>query len=192
MEGTNPVNKKLVAALSGGAVLVLALSGCSDDGGEVDAYAKKVCDDVQPQLKKITQANQAIKDSAADDKPQNVKKTDSAAFQQISDAYAALSDSVEKAGTPPVDNGAQIQKDAVKELDATSKAYAELKQQTDKLNTKTRGTFADGLKKLIVDIERVNEVGNAAIRKLQSGEIGTAMAKQTSCQRTTKAPSAAS
>ncbi|WP_432095132.1 small secreted protein [Streptomyces sp. bgisy100] len=186
------MNKKLVAALSGGAVLVLALSGCSDDGGEVDAYAKKVCDDVQPQLKKITQANQAIKDSAADDKPQNVKKTDSAAFQQISDAYAALSDSVEKAGTPPVDNGAQIQKDAVKELDATSKAYAELKQQTDKLNTKTRGTFADGLKKLIVDIERVNEVGNAAIRKLQSGEIGTAMAKQTSCQRTTKAPSAAS
>lgn len=46
MEGTNPVNKKLAAALSGGAVLVLALSGCSSDDGnkELDAWAKQVCD----------------------------------------------------------------------------------------------------------------------------------------------------
>ena len=34
MEGTNPVNKKLAAALSGGAVLVVALSGCTSSGGD--------------------------------------------------------------------------------------------------------------------------------------------------------------
>ncbi|MGP3999643.1 small secreted protein [Streptomyces sp. 8N706] len=184
------MNKKLVAALSGGAALVLALSGCSDDDKKVDDYAKKVCDDVQPQLKKITEANQSITSTAADGDPQDIKKADSAAFQQISDAYAAMSDSVEKAGTPPVDNGEQIQKDAVKELDATSKAYADLKKSVDKLNTKDRGKFADGLKGVAEDLDAVNKVGDDAIKKLQSGEIGTAMGKQSGCQRPTSSPSA--
>ena len=40
MEGTNPVNKKLAAALSGGAVLVLALSGCSSDDGSNDKLSQ--------------------------------------------------------------------------------------------------------------------------------------------------------
>ncbi|CAM5423315.1 hypothetical protein STENM327S_04854 [Streptomyces tendae] len=50
MEGTNPVNKKLAAALSGGAVLVLALTGCSssDDNEKLDSWAKDVCEGVQP------------------------------------------------------------------------------------------------------------------------------------------------
>src|SRR4051794_21520622 len=53
MEGTNPVNKKLAAALSGGAVLVLALSGCTDESNDkLNNWAKSVCDAVQPQAKK--------------------------------------------------------------------------------------------------------------------------------------------
>ena len=41
-EGTKPVNKKLAAALSGGAVLILALTGCTSEEGnkERDAWAK--------------------------------------------------------------------------------------------------------------------------------------------------------
>ena len=62
MEGTKPVNKKLAAALSGGAVLVLALSGCSSDDGndKLDSWAKQVCDAVKPQAQKIEDANAAI------------------------------------------------------------------------------------------------------------------------------------
>ena len=44
MEGTNPVNKKLVAALSGGAALVLALTGCSEDNSKkLNNWAKTFC-----------------------------------------------------------------------------------------------------------------------------------------------------
>ncbi|MER5382454.1 small secreted protein, partial [Streptomyces sp. NPDC002688] len=70
MEGTKPVNKKLAAVLSGGAVLVLALSGCSssDDNGndKLDSWAKQVCDAVKPQAQKIEAANAAIQKQTSD------------------------------------------------------------------------------------------------------------------------------
>lgn len=68
MEGTNPVNKKLAAALSGGAVLVLALTGCGGDDSDekLDAWAKEVCDAVQPQAAKIKAANTAIQKETSD------------------------------------------------------------------------------------------------------------------------------
>lgn len=186
MEGADPVNKKLVAALSGGAALVLALSGCGDDSEQkVNDYAKKVCDQVQPQLKKITQANQSITATAADGKPEEIKKADSAAFQQISDAYADMSGSVKEAGAPPVEDGEKTQQQAVKELSETSKAYAGLKKAVDDLDTKDQGKFAEGLKGVAEDLDKVNKVGDDAIKKLQSGEVGAAMSKQEGCQRGT-------
>jgi hypothetical protein len=186
------VNKKLAAALSGGAALLMALSGCGDDDdNKVDDYAKQVCDQVQPQLKKITDANQSITSTAADGKPEEIKEADSAAFQQISAAYASMSDSVENAGVPPVDNGEQIQKDAVAELDATSKAYADLKKSVDKLDTKDQARFAEGLTGVAEQLDKVNKIGDDAIKQLQSGEIGAAMAKQPGCQRPTGSPTAA-
>lgn len=135
MEGTDPVNKKLVAALSGGAALMLALTGCSDDSSKkLDDWAKKFCDPAQAQFKKIQDANAAMQtadDGTTDSK--KVQQTDSAAFQKISDAYAALATSLDKAGAPPSDNGETAQKDAVKELNALSKGYAGLKKQVDNL-----------------------------------------------------------
>lgn len=183
------MNKKLVTALSGGAALVLALTGCGDDSDkQIADYAKKVCDQVQPQLSKITKANESITSTAADGKPEEIKKADSAAFQQISDAYAAMSASVEKAGAPPVEGGAKTQKQAVAELDQTSKAYGDLKAAVDKLKTKDQGEFAEGLKGVAEDLDKVNKIGDKAIKKLQSGEIGKAMSEQSGCRRASGAP----
>ncbi|CAM5327297.1 Small secreted protein OS=Streptomyces antimycoticus OX=68175 GN=SSPO_053990 PE=4 SV=1 [Streptomyces antimycoticus] len=125
MEGTNPVNKKLVAALSGGAALVLALTGCGggDEDKKVDDWAKSVCDEVQPQLKKIQGANTAIQGAADEQDSKKLQQTDSKAFQEISESYGALAKAVNKAGPPPVDNGDKTQQQAVRELNATSGAY---------------------------------------------------------------------
>jgi hypothetical protein len=187
LEGTDPVNKKLAAALSGGAVLVLALSGCSDDSSsdnKVNDWAKKVCDQVKPQLQKIANANAAIQQQTADNsKPADVQETDSAAFQQISQAYKALGAAVESAGAPPVDGGEATQKEAVKELNASSAAYANLQKKVDELNTKDQAKFADGLKGIADELNKISTNGDEALRKLQSGEVGTAMAKQPGCQK---------
>ncbi|NBM19686.1 small secreted protein [Streptomyces sp. GC420] len=184
------MNKKLSAALSGGAVLVLALTGltgCSSEDNSDDKandWAKKVCDQVQPQLKNIESANTSIQEATADNStPEDVQKTDSAAFQKISDAYAALGKAVNNAGAPPVENGAKTQKEAVAELNGTSKAYAELRAKVDELDTKDQAKFADGLKGVADDLEKLSQSGDDALKKLQSGDVGQAMAKQTGCQR---------
>ncbi|MET7365342.1 small secreted protein [Streptomyces sp. NPDC005566] len=188
------MNKKLAAALSGGAVLVLTLSGCSDDGDDkVNDWAKKVCDQVQPQLQKIANANAAIQQQTADNsKPADVQKTDSAAFQQISQAYKALGTAVDSAGPPPVDDGETTQQEAVKELNASSVAYAGLKTKVDALDTEDQAKFADGLKGIADELNKISTNGDQALKKLQSGEVGSAMAKQKGCQKpTASAPPAA-
>ncbi|AZM54614.1 small secreted protein [Streptomyces sp. WAC 01529] len=193
MEGTNPVNKKLAAALSGGAVLVLTLSGCSSDDGnkELDDWAKKVCDSVQPQSKKIADANAAIQKETSDNSsPADVQKTDSKAFQDMSDAYKAMGASVKDAGAPPVDDGQKKTDDAVKELNGISKSYEDLKKQVDGLDTKNQADFADGLKDVAGELDKLSKSGNEALEKLQEGEVGKAMGKQDSCKSASATPSA--
>ncbi|MFF9806315.1 small secreted protein [Streptomyces coeruleorubidus] len=187
MEGTKPVNKKLAAALSGGAVLVLALSGCGgDDNEKLDSWAKQVCDAVQPQAKKIESANASIQKETSDNsKPEDVQKTDAKAFQDMSDAYKAIGDAVTKAGAPDVENGEKKQQDAVKELNTISSSYASLKKQVDALDTKDQGKFADGLKDIATELDKLGKSGNDALRTLEEGEVGQAMARQTSCKAAT-------
>ncbi|MGW7050542.1 small secreted protein [Streptomyces sp. NPDC054887] len=180
------MNKKFAAALSGGAVLAMALSGCSSDDSDdkVNDWAKTVCDQVQPQLKKISDANTSIQRQTADNsKPADVQETDSRAFQQISDAYKAMGTAVDKAGAPPVEGGETTQKEAVKELNDSSAAYAGLKKQVDGLDTKDQAKFADGLKGVADELSKISRSGDQALQKLQSGEVGKAMAKQPGCQK---------
>ncbi len=192
MEGTNPVNKKLAAALSGGAVLVLALSGCSsDDGGDgkVTAWAKKVCDQAQPQIQKRANAQQTIVSTAADGKPADIQAADSKAFQDIADADKALAAAISGAGTPPGDGGEKVQTDAVTELNGTATAYLGLKKQVDALDAKDQQKFADGLQGVADGLKKIETMDQDALKKLQSGELGQAMAKQPGC-RAVKASSA--
>ncbi|MFJ9667351.1 small secreted protein [Streptomyces sp. NPDC101219] len=194
MEGTKPVNKKLAAALSGGAVLVLALTGCSsDDGNEkLDAWAKEVCDAVQPQAKKIEAANAAIQKETSDNStPEEVQKTDSKAFQDMSDAYKAIGAAVNKAGAPDVENGEKKQQDAVKELNGISTSYSALKKQVDGLDTDDQAKFADGLKDIATELDKLSKSGNDALRTLEEGEVGEAMSRQASC-KTATAPASGS
>ncbi|MEU9210146.1 small secreted protein [Streptomyces sp. NPDC048415] len=196
MEGTNPVNKKLAAALSGGAVLVLALSGCSSDNGNNDklnSWAKQVCDAVQPQAKRIEAANAAIQKQTSDNSaPEAVQQTDAQAFQDMSDTYKAIGSAVDKAGAPNVDDGKTRQTNAVKELNDISASYADLKKQVDGLNTKDQGKFADGLKGIATQLDKLSKSGNDALKKLEEGDVGKAMAKQESCKSASASPSATS
>ncbi|MFF9915047.1 small secreted protein [Streptomyces sp. NPDC013457] len=183
------MNKKLAVALSGAAVLVLTLSGCSDDGDKVNDWAKTVCDQAQPQIQKRANAQQLIISTAADGKPADIQAADSKAFQDIADADRALAKSVQDAGAPPVDNGETLQQDAVKELNATAVAYEGLKKQVDALDPSNQQKFADGLQDVADGLKKIEKMDQDALAKLQSGELGTAMAKQPGCQRAT--PSAA-
>ncbi|MCC3773632.1 small secreted protein [Streptomyces sp. UNOB3_S3] len=187
------MNKKLVAALSGGAALLLALTGCGggDDGAnkkKLDDWAKSVCDQMQPQVKKITDSNAAIASLQNEEDSKKIQQTDSAAFQANADAYKALATSVQNAGAPPVKDGESSQKNAVKALNDLSGAYAELKKRVDALDTGDKGKFGDGLKSIAGDIAKLSGRSDDALKKLQSGDVGKAMAKTPGCQKPAGAP----
>lgn len=73
----------------------------------------------------------------------------------------------------------------MKELDASSVSYANLQKKVDALETKDQGKFADGLKGIADELNKISTSGDKALKKLQSGEVGTAMAKQKGCQKPT-------
>ncbi|ARZ68756.1 small secreted protein [Streptomyces sp. HU2014] len=180
------MNKKLVAALSGGAALVLALTGCGgDDEGnkKLDDWSKKVCDQMQPQVKKIQDANHSIAGVQTEEDSKKVQQTDSAAFQANADAYKALATSVDNAGAPPVKDGETSQKNAVKALNDLSGAYIGLKKRIDGLDTGDKAKFGEGLKAIGGDIGKLSGQSDEALKKLQSGDVGKAMAKQPGCQK---------
>ncbi len=186
LEGTDPLNKKLAAALSGGAVLVLALTGCSDDKGDkVGDWAKTFCDQAKPQIQKRADAHQIIISTAADSKPAEIQAADSKAFQDIANADRALAKAVEAAGAPPVENGEKIQQDAIKELNATALAYEGLKKQVDALDPTNQQKFADGLQGVADGLTKIEKMDQNALSKLEDGELGQAMAKQPGCQKPT-------
>jgi hypothetical protein len=192
MEGTKPVNKKLAAALSGGAVLVVALSGCSSDDGnndKLDAWAKQVCAPVPAQNQKISAAFAALTKAAKDttSTPENLQKTDSQAFQDLSDAYKQRATVIDNAGAPPgVDGGAQKQQDTVTKLTALSAAYAGLKKQVDALDIKDQGKFATGLEKVSNQmklVETQHKSATDALKSLQQGDVKQAVAGQAGCKK---------
>lgn len=185
LEGTDPVNKKLAAALSGGAVLVLVLSGCSDDGDKVNDWAKSFCDQAKPQIQKRADAHQIIISTAADSRPAEIQAADSKAFKDIADADRALAKAVETAGVPPVDNGEQTQKDVIAELNATAVAYDALKKQVDALDPSNQQKFAEGLKDVADGLTKIEKMDQNALATLENGELGQAMAKQPGCQKPT-------
>ncbi|MEU0965903.1 small secreted protein [Streptomyces sp. NPDC005917] len=201
MEGTDPVNKKLAAALSGGAVLVVALSGCSGNKGtdpKLIAWAKTVCDAVPAQDAKIKAANEAIAQTASDttSSPATIQKTDSQAFQDMADGYKALAAAISSAGAPPgVGDGAKRQQDVVKNLNSLSASYAALKKKVDALNTKDQAKFASGLHDVasqMAHLETQNKSGTAALQALEQGEVKNAIAEQASCKKVSVTSSASS
>ncbi|MEU0257383.1 small secreted protein [Streptomyces sp. NPDC006184] len=195
MEGTDPVNKKLAAALSGGAVLVGALSGCSSGGGDkgpdpkLVAWAKKVCDAVPPQDAKIRSANASIASIATDSNlpPKSAQKTYAQAFQDLADGYKALADALGHAGAPPgIDDGVKRQQDAARNLAGLSSSYVDLKKKVDGLDTKDQGKFAKGLKDVAAaqaeDVGKQSNSGTQALKRLEQGDVKAAMAEQPSCK----------
>jgi hypothetical protein len=177
------VIKKLSAALCCAAIATLAVAGCSDQQDKANDYAKKVCDEVKPQQENIQHATNAIASVSAADSPQQVQKTDSAAFGQIAAAYQALGSAVQKAGASPVNNGATLQKNAVRQLDNIAASYANLKTTVDGLNTSDQGKFAQGLKTVSDQLGTLTKASGDALTQLQAGDIGKAMAKQPGCQK---------
>lgn len=178
------VTNTFMAALSG-AALLLALSGCGGDdtGKKQDAWAKGVCDQAAAQITRINAASTALSKVPGSGEPEAVKAADALNFQTIAGAYASLAGIVNAAGPAPGDDGAAYQKNAVSVFTGLSGQYADLKKQTDGLDTSDRQKFADGLNGVSTQLTKVVANGRQQLDTLSQGDMGKALAKQPGCQR---------
>ncbi|MET8980844.1 small secreted protein [Streptomyces sp. NPDC004539] len=184
------MNKKLVAALSGGAVLILTLSGCSNEkNNEVNkdlvAWAGKLCSDVPALKAKIDTASASIQKVSSNGlPPKEVQQTLSQAFQAQAEGYKGLADAISGAGAPPgVENGATKQQNAVQALTSLSTSYAGLKTKTDALDTKSEAKFSVGLEAVATDLKTL-KTSDTALTDLETGDVKRAMVEQDTCKQT--------
>nr|WP_308299086.1 small secreted protein [Streptomyces sp. GESEQ-35] len=190
------MNKKLAAALSGGAVLVLALSACTSDESneELDAWAKKICDTALAPNAKIAAADAAINKVATDSEPEELQKVDSQAFGDLAEGFETRAASLKDAGAPAgIDDGAKKQQDAISKLTAVSTAYTDLKKQVDGLNTKDQAKFASGLNEMsdgMKDVATLRKNAVAALKQLEEGDAKKSLVKQASCKKAAASVSA--
>lgn len=177
------VKKKLLAALSGSAAVLLAVSACGGDdtAKKQDDWAKGVCDQAEVQLSKIDTANASFGKVDSGGKPQDVKTADSAAFQSISDAYKALAGIFSKAGAAPGDDGEKFQQNAVSVFNTQSAQYAALKKQVDGLDTSDQAKFAAGLGGVSTALTQTTTNGQKSLDTLRQGDVGKALAQQPGC-----------
>ncbi|MGW0393366.1 small secreted protein [Streptomyces sp. NPDC003042] len=185
------MNKKLAAAVSGGAVLMLVLSGCGgeDDGDKkAEAWAKKVCDKWEPELNKIKTTNDELKRVATQSsKPEEVQATDSAAFQTLSEAYKNMGGALKDAGVAPVEGGKAAQDSVVKSYEEISKTYTGLKTKIDTLDPKDQSKFAAGLQEVADGMNEVAANETASKQRLNSTGLKV-IYTQKGCQITAPAP----
>jgi hypothetical protein len=175
---------KLWAALCGGTVLLLALSGCGDDTGKKrDEWAKGVCGQATTQFSRISDASTALSKVPSNGDPKAVRTADAQSFQTISAAYASLAGIFNAAGPAPGSDGTTYQKNAVAAFTTLSGKYAGLKKQTDNLVTSDRQKFAAGLGAVSVNLNTVVAQGQQQLRTLGQGDMGKALAEQPGCRR---------
>ncbi|MFJ5230563.1 small secreted protein [Kitasatospora sp. NPDC088391] len=170
-----------------GALLALAAVGCSaDDSAKLDGWAKSVCDSARDP---IAQSRTALADTGNvkdGEAPADLQKRLSADLATLAATNQQLADAVQKAGAPKIDSGAKVQQDAVNELKQVAQGYLDAQKKLDGLASGDQAKFADGLRSVGDQVQRLSQVSTSALGTLQSGDLGDAIKKQSGC----KAPAA--
>ena len=182
-EGALPVNKRLLAVPALGALLAFGAVGCgSDNSAQLNAWATSVCASAKDP---IAQAQAALADTdrvKEGETPADLQKRLSVDIGGLARTNQQIAEAIDKAGAPKVENGAGLQKDAADELNKAAQSYLDVQKKLDALPNTDQAKFADGLRSVGDQLEQLANLSTQAQNKLQSGELGAAMAKQDGCK----------
>ncbi|MBB4948304.1 hypothetical protein F4556_003839 [Kitasatospora gansuensis] len=188
------LEKRLWAAPALGLLLAGLAVGCGggSDTAALDSWSKKVCDSAQSP---IAQSQTALADTAKvlpGEAPAELQQRLAADLGVLAATDQQLAEAISKAGAPKIDGGAAVQQGAVDELKKAGQGYLEVQQKLTALPNTEQAKFADGLRSVGDQIQRLAQQSTAALNKLQSGDLGTAIAKQPGCKPAPKTSPSAS
>jgi hypothetical protein len=177
------VNKRLLAVPALGALLAFGAVGCGgDNSAQLNAWATSVCAAAKDP---IAQAQAALADTGQvkeGETPVDLQQRLSADLAGLARTNQQIAEAIDKAGAPKVENGAGLQKDAADELNKAAQGYLDVQKKLDALPNTDQAKFADALRSVGDQIQQLSNLSTQAQNKLQSGDLGAAMAKQAGCK----------
>ncbi|WP_354641335.1 small secreted protein [Kitasatospora camelliae] len=190
------MKKRLLTVSVLGAVLAFGAVGCGgdeDNAAQLNTWAKSVCDAAQDP---IAQSRTAFSDTGKvqpGEAPGDLQKRLSGDLAVLAKSSEQFADAVDKAGAPKVTDGEKLRTDAVAELRQAAQGYQEAQKKLDALPVADQEKFADGLKSVGDQVQRLSQQSTRARNRLESGELGGAIKKQDGCKSTgtSGAPSSA-
>ncbi|MER6298590.1 small secreted protein [Kitasatospora sp. NPDC001539] len=185
------MNKRLLAVPALGVLLAFGAVGCgSDNSKQLESWASNVCGAAKDP---IAQAQTALADTGqvkTGEAPADLQKRLSTDIGKLAKTNQDIAAAVDAAGAPKVDDGATLQKDTVDELKKAADGYQDVQKKLDALPNNDQAKFADGLRSVADQVQRLASLSTQAQSKLQSGELGAAMAKQEGCKPSQATPGA--
>ncbi|MFJ9606536.1 small secreted protein [Kitasatospora sp. NPDC101176] len=177
------MNKRLLAVPALGALLAFGAVGCGDDNAkQLESWASNVCGAAKDP---IAQAQTALADTGqvkTGEVPADLQKRLSADIGRLAKTNQDIAAAINSAGAPKVDSGANLQQDTVAELTKAADGYQDVQKKLDALPNDDQAKFADGLRSVADQVQKLASLSTQAQAKLQRGELGAAMAKQDGCK----------
>ncbi|AUG78224.1 hypothetical protein CFP65_3428 [Kitasatospora sp. MMS16-BH015] len=177
------MNKRLLTVPALGALLAFGAVACgSDNTAQLNSWATSVCGAAQSPIAK---SRTALADTGAvkqGEGPADLQKRLATDLGILADTDQKLAEAIDKAGAPKIDQGAKLQQDAVGELKQTAQGYLDVQKKLTTLPSNDQARFADGLRSIGDQVQRLAQQSTDALGKLQSGDLATAMAKQPGCK----------
>ena len=172
-------------------LLAFGATACSGDNTkQLDAWAVTLCGGMQTP---VQQADAALADTGAvrsGETPAALQTRLAADLGTLSGANSQIAQAVQKAGAPDVGNGTKTQASAVTELNQAAAGYTSVQQAVSALPVTDQAKFAAGLKGVGDKVQQLAELSTTALQQLQTGDMGTALSKQSGCKTAPAAPSA--
>lgn len=168
-----------------GALLAFGTVACSsgsDNTAQLNNWAKSICDAAQDP---VAQSRTALADTGTvkqGEAPADLQKRLATDLGVLAKTDQQLADAIDKVGAPKVDQGAKLQQDAVTELKQTAQGYLDVQKKLAALPSNDQANFADGLRSVGDQVQRLAQQSTDTLSKLQSGGLATAMAKQPGCK----------
>ncbi|MEU1420145.1 small secreted protein [Kitasatospora sp. NPDC005751] len=177
------MNKRLLAVPALGALLAFGAVGCGDDNSkQLESWAANVCGAAKDP---IAQAQTALADTGqvkTGEAPADLQKRLSADIGRLAKTNQEIAAAIDSAGAPKVDEGGNLQKDTVSELNKAADLYLDVQKKLDALPNDEQAKFADGLRSVADQVQKLASLSTQAQAKLQRGDLGAAMAKQEGCK----------